>query len=164
MSVILVGEDNPYGDDPRFALYPHPDGSAGARFCRLVCGLPRADYIGLRRTNLCVGKWSAPAARKAADQLRLDVLPGHVLVLLGRKVAGAFGLAGSLAFSTAREADRDVYGPLDVQRLGAAGQVVRYVLLPHPSGRNTTWNEPGAFERARSLLRSAVPGVPWGSA
>jgi hypothetical protein len=28
--VIFVGEMNPYGGDPKFALYPMPPGSAGA--------------------------------------------------------------------------------------------------------------------------------------
>jgi hypothetical protein len=29
------------------------------------------------------------------------------------------------------------------------------VLLPHPSGRNLMWNDPGIVERARHLLRGA---------
>jgi hypothetical protein len=39
--IVLVGESNPYGADPYYALYPAPDGSAGHRLCCLVLGMTR---------------------------------------------------------------------------------------------------------------------------
>ena len=71
-------------------------------------------------------------------------------VLRGRKVAGAFGL-GHLAPFTRQ----------DVVQIDG-GNLLRYVILPHPSGRCRVWNEPDAVERARALLRQVRPDVPWG--
>lgn len=34
--------------------------------------------------------------------------------------------------------------------------LLRYVAIPHPSGRNRLWNEEGAFERAGLVLREAL--------
>lgn len=36
------------------------------------------------------------------------------------------------------------------------------VSLPHPSGRNLIWNQPGKVSLARGLLRLVAPGVSWG--
>ena len=36
---IIVGEANPYGGDPAYALYPIPENSAGGRLCRLIMAL-----------------------------------------------------------------------------------------------------------------------------
>jgi hypothetical protein len=153
--VAIVGEVNPYGADPQFALYPDPPQSAGSRMQRLVAALDRRTYIcGLARYNLCVGRWSVPEAREAARQLREDPLT-EVVVLLGRKVAGVFW-AGSPPppFSAA---------PL-VRRLDRASPTITAVMLPHPSGLCRVWNEPDAFDRARQLLRAAAPEIPWGNA
>jgi len=147
--VLLVGEMNPYGADPRYALYDEPASSAGGRMRRLVCGLHSRTYLRLGRANLCTGKWSAPAARDRSGAMLSDNLD-VVFVLLGRKVADAFGF-----WNPGRVFDPFTQVPKPV---GGHG----YVALPHPSGLCRVWNEPGAFERARSLLRDACPDVPWG--
>lgn len=39
-----------------------------------------------------------------------------------------------------------------------------FVVLPHPSGLNRAWNEPGAFAKAQDVMRRVAPELPWGSA
>ncbi len=150
---VLVGELNPYGDRPYFALYDEPITSAGGRMCRLVCGLHPRTYRALDRVNLCTGKWSAPASRSRAASLRVTYV-GRVLVLLGRKVQAAFGTP-----------DTD---PYTILPWGGAGPIpgdgTRLVILPHPSGLCREWNVPGALLRARGVLARACPDVPWGEA
>lgn len=63
MKPLLVGEQNPYGADPKFALYPYPENSAGGRLCFKVFGLTRHEYLArFDRVNLCSGKWSMSRA------------------------------------------------------------------------------------------------------
>ena len=145
-SVVLVGESNPYGADPRYALYPDPPGCAGYRLCHKVLGIDARDYLrAFERVNLLQGpRWSVPKARAAASALvqRTDggwSRPGgRPLVLLGRRVAAAFGLGDILPFTRV---------PI--------GEWT-FVLLPHPSGRCRAWNDPGSFERARALVLPLV--------
>lgn len=152
--VLLVGEDNPYGQDPRFALYHKPRHASGNRL-RQHLGLRDATYEKLQKINLCGGKWSAKEARWRAAEINgrapvtceyaafLDDL--RVIVLLGAKVREAFGLRTEFFGIT-----------------GATTANLVYVVLPHPSGLNRAWNRPGAREDARRLLRHAAPEVPWG--
>lgn len=135
------GEDNPYGLDPRMALFDLPERASGHRLRKIVLGLKRSTYLGssVARHNLCMGRWSAPQARQGAQDL-LARYPGVPFVLLGRKVAGAFG--------------RPDLGPFAMDGL--------LVSIPHPSGLCREWGQPGAVERARSLLREACPTIPWG--
>ncbi len=138
---LLVGESNPYGADPRYALYPYPETSAGGRLCFKVLGLTRREYLArFDRVNLCAGKWSLPEARKKA----LELSESHdVIVFLGAKVCKAFDCKFEPFWvSTPFTID----GVLSAQRR---------VMLPHPSGLSRAWNEPGAFERARAVLREA---------
>lgn len=143
---VLVGEMNPYGGDPFFALYCEPPNSAGGRLQRRVLGLPRWNYLEIKRRNLCTGKWSRPKARGAAAALtQLFPYPGHKIVLLGSKVCDAFHVAYQ-PFSTAER-----------------GDIEYYVILPHPSGLNRLWNEPGAFERAQALMKIEFPHIFFGT-
>lgn len=149
--VLLVGENNPYGSDPEFALYCYPPGCAGYRL-RRIFGLPQHQYLALHRKNLCDGDWSKDQAKTRAFELLSPQAPWNVIVLLGRKVTEAFekvALGGDplVAFST---------------RASCPG--VTLVSLPHPSGRNLVWNQPWAPKRAREILRDLVPELPWGSA
>jgi hypothetical protein len=148
--VLCLGEDNPYGSEPEFALYCYPPGCAGYRL-RRIFGLPQHQYLALHRKNLCdSGAWSTKVARERARQLHADSsMPWSVIVLLGRKVADAFGYEGPF-FTTSRSCDY------------ATGHFT-FVSLPHPSGRNAaSWN-PQARDRARQILREVAPEVPWGS-
>lgn len=142
MRPLLVGEDNPYGRDQRYALYPSPDYSAGGRLCFQIMGLSLKEYIGrFDRVNLCSEKWTIREARDKAvevlkerlDQERIDG-PMAIFVLLGTKVCNAFGIP---------------FNPFTIQSYG------RFVILPHPSGRNRLWNNPTSFETARAVLRQS---------
>jgi hypothetical protein len=134
---LLVGESNPYGSDPRFALYPAPDGCSGHRLCCLVLGMRRADYLReFERKNLCDGPWDMLAARRRAQELRTWKAP---IILLGAKVARAF--------------EFDPFEPFVVTDGG------RTLVLPHPSGRCRVWNDPLAVGRTRALVAEVVPQV-----
>lgn len=141
MKPLLIGEDNPYGSDPRFALYPRPTFSAGGRLCHRILRLTEKEYIrDFERVNLCGGKWSVKEARKKAMELSLgrgqDTSP---FVLLGTKVAKVFGVP---------------FEPFTVvpQPLGG-GAHRALIILPHPSGLNRLWNGIDSFEKAREVLR-----------
>ena len=148
--VLVVGESNPHGSDPRLALYHRPRRASGNRL-RLIMGLSDAAYLRyLDRANLCVGRWSEQEARATMLELLGLVTRSHEdtsLVLLGHRVLGA-----SLA-----PADFGYFQTKKVRRVTVAS-------LPHPSGLCRAWNEPGSVERARAALRAAAPWVPWGSA
>ena len=135
---ILVGELNPYGGRPEHALFCHPPNSAGGRLQRLIFAIPRWKYLECPRFNLCVGEWSAPAARVEARAL-LTLAKGRTLVLLGKKVCDAFQV------------------PFDPFQLDESPSGQKYVILPHPSGRNRMWEADGAIERAQELLRAEFP-------
>lgn len=129
-----MGELNPYGVDPEYALFPWPRNASGNRL-REILGITDSAYLALYgRTNLCVGKWSIVAAREAARAISVNELPRYI-VLLGSKVCKAFGVP---------------YEPYTVR---PSGRGYPLVVLPHPSGLNRAWNEPDAVERARRVMR-----------
>lgn len=132
-----MGECNPYGGDPHFALYPAPDGCSGHRLCCLILRMRRLDYLReFERRNLCDGGWDARKAREAARQLVGWRAP---VVLLGAKVARAFGIDPFEPFTV-----------LDDRKV---------LVLPHPSGLCRSWNDPGAFELARTLVALVAPQI-----
>jgi hypothetical protein len=149
--VLLLGEDNPYGSDPSFALYCYPPGCAGYRLRRIL-GLPQHQYLGLHRANLCDGAWLKPRARERARALLVPLSPHPVIVLLGRKVTDAMRGAAMI--------DEEI-APFSTRTCCPA---ITLVSLPHPSGRNLVWNQPWARDRARQILREVAPEIAWGSA
>ena len=112
MRVVLVGEVNPFGSEPRFALWPRPAHASGARLMRIL-GLRERTYVGLTRINLCTSAWSLSEARTRASKLIGRVADGGVVVGLGRKVAMTFRVTGPM---------------FSVHVIGKA----RFVSLPHP--------------------------------
>jgi hypothetical protein len=122
--VLLVGETNPFGGDPAFALYHEPRYSSGNQL-RLILGMTDDEYEALDKMNLCVGRWSVRAARVEWAQ----VVPRPLIVLLGQKVRA--GTDGPPPFETERRGPSLLLG------------------LPHPSGLNRIWHEPGTRIRAR---------------
>lgn len=139
---LLVGESNPYGSDPKYALYPYPERSAGGRLCQLIMDIRLSEYIKrFDRVNLCAGKWSVKEAREKMFELTRG--PVRPIVLLGAKVSAAFGfefVPCSISFITKGNGEHK-------------GQSFRIAILPHPSGLCRIWNEPDAIERARKTLR-----------
>jgi hypothetical protein len=147
--VLLLGEDNPFGSEPDFALYCYPSGCSGYRLRRIL-GLPEHQYLALHRKNLCDGSWSSARAKERALELLTPSSPWRVMVLLGRKVTETFvkvALDGVplVPFAT---------------RTCSPGMML--VSLPHPSGRNAGPWSGKAPMRAREILRNLVPEIPWG--
>lgn len=133
---LLVGEANPYGADPEFALYPLPEQASGARLARIL-GMQKTEYLRtFDRVNLCPRFWSAREARERALWIANE--PRSVIVLLGSQVTRAFG---------------EKYVPFTTSRRDE-GRTTR-VILPHPSGRCRLWDEPDAIGRARAAVRLA---------
>jgi len=156
MKPLLVGEANPYQTDPRlaqrYALYPDPPNCAGWNLCHKVMQLDEHEYLRrFDRVNLCDGKWAVRDARRKADDVSKDA---RVFVLFGAKVASIFGwLLGRDDF---KPFTRHVESRPHATCRDCVGEVLRtYIVLPHPSGLSRAWNEPGAFERARAVLREA---------
>lgn len=134
--VLLVGETNPFGGDPAFALYHEPRYSSGNQL-RLILGLTDDEYEALDKVNLCKGKWSVHAARAAWA----GVVPRPLIVLLGRKVQTA--TEGPTPFTYCTRGQSVLLG------------------LPHPSGLNRLWHVPDTRQRARAAFvaaRSAARG------
>lgn len=135
---FIVGENNPYGADPYFAMYPQPENSAGGRLCRLVLQLPEAQYLREfhRRNLLQQPKWSVVDARAAAVKLAEEIGESKV-ILLGAKVCAGFRLD---------------FEPFTIVR----GKVA---ILPHPSGLCRMWSQLDAYDRGRDLVRKLL-GTP----
>jgi hypothetical protein len=133
---LLVGECNPYGIEPKFALYPLPVNSAGWRLCHKILGLDTTKYLRtFERKNLSNDPFSVVKAREAAKQI-IATHAGPV-ILLGAKVCLAFDAP---------------YDPFTVQTSLLGPERAMYI-LPHPSGRARAWNDPQAITRTRTLLR-----------
>lgn len=139
MKPLLIGECNPYGADPYYALVPYPDGCAGHRLCHLILGMTEDDYLErFERVNLCHGKWSMPAARARAREIWEQ--PGR-FILLGAKVCAAW---------------QTPFVPFEISDGGTA------LVLPHPSGLCRLWHQPGMFQKARTAVAAfaLAPDTP----
>jgi hypothetical protein len=139
VKTLVVGEDNPYGGDPRMALFHLPRYASGNRL-REHLGLTDAQYVRLQKMNLCPEKWSMKIAREVANAIRrrtdLDLV-----IMLGSKVKRAFDMQDMNFF---------VWGYYE--QPGPA-----LLSLPHPSGRNLLWNAPNARQKAQEVIRKAWP-------
>jgi len=137
---VLLGMNNPLSVRPEHALWPSPPGCAGYRLWQMVSdGVPGGVSVGsyvrvFDRRNVLRGPWDQRAARRAASGLTRD-LRGRSVVVLGNQAREALGLP----------------------RLLVHPQVIDDVTwrqLPHPSGRNRWYNDPGCRELASQLLAS----------
>lgn len=146
--VLLVGEYNPYGTGPDFALWPGPVGCSGWRLCHTILGMDEAEYLStFDRVNLLdashpfAGKrWPVRVAREEAARL---THPRRVL--LGARVAAAHSAVGSR------------FRPFERIDCGA-DEALRWtaLVLPHPSGLSRLWNDPQAVRRAREAVRALL--------
>lgn len=138
--IVLVGEANPYGGDPKFALYPAPERSAGGRLCSLILGMRTGEYLrAFDRVNLCPSTWSIGVARLSAKGLK-----GRYAVLFGAKVCSAFDVP---------------FDPYESQYPATVQGGGGLLILPHPSGLCRLWNEAGAYDRARRAILEFADGV-----
>lgn len=155
--LLLVGELNPYGADPRYALYCEPRRSAGGRLQSQILSIgARTWYLPIWRVNLCTGDWDGRDAIRKAEELLDDTAPWRTIVMLGVKVQKAFGYATSASMP-------DNY---DYRSVQSAVPFMRrpftLVSLPHPSGRNAVaWTLDNVY-KARGVMREVAPVIPWG--
>lgn len=140
------------GESPSKAGTPDDQALAGRIGKRLaeLLGVPLTIYLeGFARVNLLpdfIGKrpgvaaapWPAQEASEAADQLiQSGLLSGRpCVILLGKRVAQAFGLANSQWFT-----------PLDLKLPDQANAIA--IVAPHPSGANRWWNDPANQKLAK---------------
>jgi hypothetical protein len=131
-----VGEQNPHGADPAFALYPLPERATGGRLAAIL-GMTASQYLRtFDRANLLDPgvRWRAMDARIAAHRL-----PHDRRILLGRRVAEAHGV------------QFDCFEPYEIA-LGRSDRPAIVLVLPHPSGLNRMWNDPDNLRRARETV------------
>lgn len=154
-SPILIGERQVNGHDvghwpPMVHHRPYHGLTRDGAF-RFGPGRTRLLECGVRwhrSANLLwcakIGDWDAREAERWATRLRsdLDFRLHRLVYMAGRRVAAAFGLS-----------DMEMYTWRDV-----GGQ--RFVLLPHPSGRNRIWSDPQTIEVAREGVRQALVAGP----
>jgi len=111
---------------------------SGRRLARLI-GVDPGELHSRQFVNLFdrpVGQWDPRLARARAAVILMRAGRGRFyLVLLGRRVAAAFGLDRSSFFGT------------------VVVEGVLALLLPHPSSRNRVYNDPAARRRARDAIR-----------
>lgn len=142
MKPLLVGE----APGPRTNGQPFgQDGASGRRLARL------AGVADLAEVFECVnlldqwpgasGKASAfplAEAMRAAARILGSHPPEQLVVCAGLRVWAAFDLPGTAPVSLLERDGR------------------RYALIPHPSGVNRWWNQPGAEEQVATWLRATV--------
>ena len=136
--VWLIGEHNPWSAEPKFALYPRPEHATGGRLCKAL-GLRNLEYLRTfeRRDLLLTARWCVPAAREAAGKVLLETETDDAMILLGGKVAAAFGYA---------------FEPLKIHRTVR----ISFLVTPHPSGRSPVWKLPGMADRVRDAVMALV--------
>jgi hypothetical protein len=135
--VLIVGEQ-PNGS-------VGPDGPLSGASAARLAALAYVDVsvvLAHRRVNLLAhgAPWDVLEARLEAKRLDVDGPPVSFL-LLGRRVATAFGLGRVRTFTEIR---------LD------SGRPV--TLVPHPSGRCRVWNDTGSRATARAMLGPLLGG------
>lgn len=131
-------------------ITPRPlEGRVGRRLA-LLAGLSHDDYLStFERLNLLeVRQDRAPkgftfdmeAAKKAATRLlQGPIVPGRLVLLLGFRVAGAFGLKNE------RFVKQDLHG-------------AEAYVLPHPSSVNRWWNDADNVKVASTFMHNVVSG------
>jgi hypothetical protein len=117
-----------------------------------VCGMSSYQYLKeFDRRNLLAGEWDISEAIRAGVAFRNSLLLGSTVVVLGREVWRALGL------KPRTEPGESFVGGGGGQR---GGKTVRWVYLPHPSGRNMWYNEEENRAYAGRLLADLVERVP----
>ncbi len=138
---LVVGEAPRHRGRGTVALFPWPATSSSARLVSWS-EIGAGAWLGrLYRTNLLEdGSQSMTYARKRADQIRewLVGLGTMRVLLLGRRVGEAFGLTDFFE-------KREEFHPASEAR-------ATYMTIPHPSGRNTIYNNLTARNNAKGAV------------
>lgn len=146
MKPLIVGEAPSKNEITETPL----EGRVGRRLAELA-GLPYDAYLDyFDRVNLLHVRqdeaekgftFDLPAAREAVARMRQDgTLRDRSVILLGHRVAEAFGVARSLKYFHACP----------------TGQGGLVWLMPHPSGINRWWNDRENKKSAEAFLRGLV--------
>lgn len=161
---LLIGQAPGPNTDPEYPLYPAPKTSAGGRLCDLM-GITRGQYLkSFDRANLLPyfpGRTQArddsfpmAPARLAARVMR-PLLRGRQVILVGRKVADAFGVPRVEWFEEFPLHCGPRHAATECSGLATA------IVIPHPSGRNHWYNSETNRELARQhLTRLAQISAP----
>jgi hypothetical protein len=156
--VWLIGETNPYQDDPedsiRYAMYPDPPESAGGRLCELILGMEHRDLRAFERRNLLAGPWEGRGvterARAAAACLVWEMGPGDQVFLFGRKVFESF-------FPGEPWSAAPPFHTIGRSLNGGSAPYTWFWALPHPSGLNRFWNDYRSYSAVRAVVARAAP-------
>ena len=160
---LLVGLHNPLSPEPEFALYPLPERGTGGRILELLRpAFTRRQYLeAFDRVNLLEhdervgGKGYVARLNRARIRLFEHVYANKYETLV---------LFGSDVWRAVNHAARPPRPPWlcwdTVTIVGEVGWRVRFLTLPHPSGRNLWYNEPAnRAAAARALRQLAVVGL-----
>lgn len=153
MKPLFVGEANPYADEARrqtthFALYPLPERSAGGRLAAMLRLKPLEYLRSTHRVNLFhmpPRRWDAAYARLAAANILSTYPDASVVIMLGARVAAAFGHPKLAVWDYAEH------------KWVAGGRTVRLYRVPHPSGRCRAWSDPRSARLLRNIVRRYMP-------
>ena len=150
MKPVVIGMNNPYSNDPRYALYPHPQKSAGYRLYDMLrqaayrenMMVSLVNYVDrFDRFNLVTGEeWNVKEAALGAQSL-LGTLQDRKVVICGKAVAKAFDL---------KQPD------FSLQKKHQHG--FDYWVIPHPSGLCREYNDPFTVRRVGDLLLALYVG------
>lgn len=141
---VIVGEAPGKHTSPRLPMFPWPASSAGGRLLKMA-GITAGEYIGrLRRRNLWETYEQAEEAGAPEDRARGELALDSIfafdanerIVVLGDRVARAFGLDGIWKSRTVTRGDT----------------TVEIKSIAHPSGRSLVYND----AKARACAQAAV--------
>jgi hypothetical protein len=144
---VLIGMNNPLHDDPKYALFPAPEGCTGHRLFKMletrVPDVRRQQYLDRfdRRNVMNARIFNKKMAREGADRLYSEFFgSGRVIVLLGADTVAAFGHPRLL---------------LHPQVIGGS----TWRQIPHPSGRNFWYNDENNRALVAALLEELYNAV-----
>lgn len=134
---LILGLHNPQSARPDRALWPDPPGCAGHRLWQMS-GLDRAVWLAaFDRMNLMDGVvWDERIAWEKSSLVAETMKAAPVTVVLGHQVRKFLDLPEV---------------PWILPHIASEGY--RWRLLPHPSGRTQTYNDPVFRAAVRLLLQ-----------
>lgn len=96
------------------------------------------DRVNLLHVRQDTAVFDQPEAVRSADRLAKTFLPGQIVLLLGRRTAGAFRLP-----------DVDYFVQLRINE-------TEIRVVPHPSSINRWWNDPIHVAQAERFMQTIV--------
>lgn len=149
--LALVGEAPGPRTRADCPFYPYPPSSAAGRLLSYL-GWTRSLYLlTFARMNL-LSEWPGntfPVARgRECVPHIVGALHPRPMLLMGRGVAAAFGVSMLPILTLA-----DVVLPCEGRGMAEA----KVAIVPHTSGRNLWYNEPGNQRRVREFIEALLP-------